>query len=132
LLFYITAIIFSCYFQHQYHIRQGTLIQAIGASGGVFAVKFASLCLGFSRRNIENIRILNLFLFLYYFFKIYSQLATSHLDNIAHEAHFGGAIYGIAFAFFYYPKLLFSANPHKDSFAENEEELDFISYDDLE
>ncbi|MEM9569751.1 MAG: rhomboid family intramembrane serine protease [Bacteroidota bacterium] len=111
-LLYVSAIIFSNYFAHRYYMYHldDPNIRILGASGAVFAVRFASLLLIPSPRNIKKInlmRILHVCLLCYLFFNTYNKLNMLQRDDIAHEAHFGGALYGSAFALFCYPKLVF-------------------------
>lgn len=110
-LFYFSAIIFSSYFAHRYYMHRLFDMKSLGASGGVFAVKFASLLVGVPPEKTKNTNvmcILSIILFCYFFFNAYRKLSTSQEDHIAHEAHFGGALYGIGFALFCYPQLIFA------------------------
>lgn len=113
LLFYMSSIVFSHYFANQYYSLYYKEAYLVGASGALFAIKFASICLGFTLGHIPHIkklRVLNIIFFLCFFEEVYSSFGTSHLDNIGHEVHFGGVLYGMLFALFYYPRLLFSGN----------------------
>lgn len=112
-LFYTIAIIFSSYFAHQYYMHNlnEPNIQALGASGGVFAVRSASLVLGFPpgrRKNIKALRIVQIFVLCHFFFDAYNKVNMLRTDGIAHETHFAGVLYGSAFSIFCYPKLIFS------------------------
>ena len=83
---------------------------AIGASGGVSGIIFASVAL-----NPDLIKIGIIFLppefslpgyifgFLYFGYSVYMMLNPKQNDNIGHAAHLGGAIFGLIYTVAIYP-----------------------------
>jgi membrane associated rhomboid family serine protease len=107
LLLFITAIPVSSLYS-LYKERDNPHYNAIGASGAVSAVVFASIffdpynpILFFGILPIPGI----IFGFLYLFYSKY--MSGKNLDNVGHDAHFWGALYGFVFPLFYDPSLIF-------------------------
>lgn len=75
---------------------------AIGASGGVSGILFASIAM------IPDLGIYFFFIpiaipgyifgFLYFAYSVYMMLNPKHNDNIGHAAHLGGAFFGLVYA----------------------------------
>ncbi len=106
LLLFITAIPVSSLYS-LYKERDNPHYNAIGASGAVSAVVFASIffdpynpILFFGILPIPGI----IFGFLYLFYSKY--MSGKNLDNVGHDAHFWGALYGFVFPLFYDPSLI--------------------------
>lgn len=89
--------LFSLYlYKNQYYYS------AIGASGGVSGILFASIAM------IPNIGIYFFFIpipipgfifgLLYFAYSVYSMLNPRASDNIGHAAHLGGAFFGLVYA----------------------------------
>lgn len=89
--------LFSLYlYKNQYYYS------AIGASGGVSGILFASIAM------IPNIGIYFFFIpipipgfifgLLYFAYSVYSMLNPRESDNIGHAAHLGGAFFGLVYA----------------------------------
>ncbi len=105
LFFYLTAIVISSFYSLSKH-RNNYNYNAIGASGAVSAVVFASIVfdpynpiLLFAIIPIPGI----LFGALYLIYSGY--MARKEIDNIGHDAHFWGAVYGLAFPIILQPRL---------------------------
>ncbi|HQD45414.1 MAG TPA: rhomboid family intramembrane serine protease [Kaistella sp.] len=89
--------IFSLYL---YKNQQG--YSAIGASGGVSGILFASIAM------IPDLGIMFFFIpipipgyifgFLYFAYSVYMMLNPNQHDNIGHAAHLGGAFFGLVYA----------------------------------
>lgn len=85
---------------------------AIGASGGVAGIIFASVSL-----NPVLIKIGIIFLppefsvpgyvfgFLYFGYSVYSMLKPRSSDNIGHAAHLGGAFFGLVYSVVVFPEM---------------------------
>ena len=81
---------------------------AIGASGGVSGILFASIAM------IPDLGIYFFFIpipipgyifgFLYFAYSVYSMLNPRQQDNIGHAAHLGGAFFGLIYAVAFQPE----------------------------
>jgi len=108
LLLFITAIpVSSFYSVLKYRNNPG--YNAVGASGAVSAVVFASIffdpynpVLLFAIIPIPGI----IFGVVYLVYSAY--MARKQVDNVGHDAHFWGAVYGLVFPLFYDPGLISS------------------------
>lgn len=85
--------------------RHSLTYKAVGASGGVSAVVFASILFF----PTDNICIYGIFclpgFILGLLYLLYSYYASQkNNDNIGHEAHFYGALFGVGFSFSIEPK----------------------------
>ncbi len=107
LLLFLTAIPVSSLYS-LYKERDNPHYNAIGASGAVSAVVFTSIffdpyspILFFGILPIPGI----IFGFLYLFYSKY--MSGKNIDNVGHDAHFWGALYGFIFPLFYDPSLIF-------------------------
>ncbi|GAO31145.1 rhomboid family intramembrane serine protease [Geofilum rubicundum] len=106
LLLFLTAIpISSLYSLFKY--RNNPNYNAVGASGAVSAVVFASIFFDpynpvylFAIIPIPGI----VFGVLYLVYSAY--MARKQVDNVGHDAHFWGAVYGLIFPLFYEPRLI--------------------------
>jgi membrane associated rhomboid family serine protease len=85
---------------------------AIGASGGVAGVIFASVSLDpvFTKIGIiflpPQLSIPGyIFGFLYFAYSVYSMLYPRNNDNIGHAAHLGGAFFGLIYSVLIFPQL---------------------------
>ena len=96
LLLYIGGIMFSALFDYGRH-KNDTWYNAVGASGAVSAVVFASIILypaGGIYLFFIPVEIPSpIFGVLYLIYSVY--MARKGKDNIGHDAHFWGAIYGV-------------------------------------
>ncbi|TAE17399.1 MAG: rhomboid family intramembrane serine protease [Bacteroidetes bacterium] len=105
LLFYLSAIAVSSIVSYQKH-QDNVGYRALGASGAVSAVVFAIILL----MPLGNLRIffvpMPAFIFggLYLFYSYY--MSQNSNDNIGHDAHFFGALYGLLFMFAMRPQAL--------------------------
>lgn len=106
LLLYLTSIVISPIYS-LIRRRNDYLYNAVGASGAVSAVVFADIVfnpwdkiLFFGILPIPGILFAVLYL-------LYSwQMSRRQGDNIAHDAHFTGAVYGFIFPFLFKPDLV--------------------------
>lgn len=85
---------------------------AIGASGGVAGIIFASVSLDPVLTKIGIIFLPPelsipgyLFGFLYFGYSVYSMLKPRNGDNIGHAAHLGGAFFGLVYSVTVFPQL---------------------------
>lgn len=113
-IFYLLAIIAAgipSYFKHRHKIYYN----ALGASGGVSAVVFAFV-LFFPMNGIGIIFLPDqfalpgfIFAILYLFYTAYMarQQDKGYQDNIGHDAHLYGALFGILFSILIYPQVIF-------------------------
>lgn len=100
---YIPAAILSCFYSYEKH-KDNIHYNALGASGAVSAVVFASIGL----RPLEKLYLFGLlplraFIFAILFLGVSWALARKGQDNIGHEAHFFGALYGLMYIFIIQP-----------------------------
>jgi len=107
LMIYFGGIILGNYLSYYFH-KNNLWYAAIGASGGVNAVVFAAI-------TVEPFMTINFIIpgFLYALgYLWYTTKGTqSQSSNIGHEAHFGGAIIGVALALILNYQLSFIAHP---------------------
>jgi membrane associated rhomboid family serine protease len=98
LLLYVGGIVFSVLFDYGKH-KDDIFYNAVGASGAVSAVLFASILLHPAGRvMIFPIPFPLPSIVFGVFYLIYSAvMAKRGRDNVGHNAHFWGAVYGIAF-----------------------------------
>ena len=106
ILFYISAVVVANIpdlFEH----KNDPAYRAVGASGAVSAVVFASII--FSPMSLIGIFIIPPIIPAYIFgilFLLYSAyMSRRQLDNIGHLAHFSGAMYGVLFPLLFQPSL---------------------------
>jgi len=106
LLLYIGGIMFSVLFDYGRH-KNDTWYNAVGASGAVSAVVFASIILypaGGIYLFFIPVEIPSpIFGILYLIYSVY--MARRGQDNIGHDAHFWGAIYGVIITIAIKPEL---------------------------
>ncbi len=103
LLLYVPAAILSCFYSYEKQ-KNNIHYNALGASGAVSAVVFASIGL----RPLEKLYLfgvleLRAFIFAILFLVVSWVLARRGKDNIGHDAHFFGALYGIMYIFIIQP-----------------------------
>jgi len=106
LILYVTAIFISAYPSYEKH-KNNSWYNAVGASGAVSAILFSSILL------LPSSKIYLLFIpfpipavifgILYLIYSAY--MAKKAVDNIGHDAHFWGAIYGLTFPIVLKPSL---------------------------
>jgi membrane associated rhomboid family serine protease len=106
---YIGGIIFSSLPSYKKHIHDPSY-RAVGASGAVSAVLFAQILMVPMGRMglliIPGVRVpAFVFGLLYLAYSWYMDRRSA--DNVAHDAHFFGALYGIAFTAFLEPRFVF-------------------------
>jgi membrane associated rhomboid family serine protease len=103
-LFYLSAIVVSSMFDYHKYQDQYSY-SALGASGAVSAVIF-SYVLFEPTGKIYLYMVLGiptwLFGILYLYYEYY--LGKKQLDNIGHNAHFFGAVYGLVFPILIHPQ----------------------------
>jgi membrane associated rhomboid family serine protease len=106
LILFISAIPISSLYSLQKH-KNDYHYNAIGASGGVMAVVFASIFLEpYSLIYVYFIPIPGILFGVIYL--IYTKImSTRNNDNIGHDAHFFGAMYGFLFPLLFEPRLAF-------------------------
>ncbi|WP_304344421.1 rhomboid family intramembrane serine protease [Chryseobacterium koreense] len=95
-----------------YLYKNQSWYSAIGASGGVSGIIFASVAMF---PNLINIGIIFLppqfsipgyiFGLLYFSYSVYMMLNPNQNDNIGHAAHLGGAFFGLVYAIVVFPQL---------------------------
>jgi membrane associated rhomboid family serine protease len=106
LLLYVGGILFSVLFDYGRH-KNDALYNAVGASGAVSAIVFASIILypaGGIYLFFIPIEIPSpIFGILYLIYSVY--MARKGQDNIGHNAHFWGAVYGIILTIALKPEL---------------------------
>lgn len=107
LLFYISAIAIASlpsYFKYQHT----DLYNALGASGAVSAIVFAAIL--FNPLGGVGVIFIPVYVPGFIFgliYLAYSQyMSQNSNDNIGHDAHFFGALYGIVFCVVLYPKVI--------------------------
>ena len=103
LLLYFPAAILSCFYSYEKH-KNDIHYNALGASGAVSAIVFA--CIGL--RPLERLALFGVvpmpaFVFGILFLVVSWVLARKGKDNIGHDAHFFGALYGIMYVFIIQP-----------------------------
>lgn len=91
-----------------YLYKNQSWYSAIGASGGVSGILFASIAM------IPDLGIYFFFIpipipgyifgFLYFAYSVYSMLNPRQQDNIGHAAHLGGAFFGLIYAVAFQPE----------------------------
>ncbi|HOT89595.1 MAG TPA: rhomboid family intramembrane serine protease [Bacteroidales bacterium] len=106
LILYVSAIFISAYPSYEKH-KNNSWYNAVGASGAVSAILFSSILL------LPSSKIYLLFIpfpipavifgILYLIYSAY--MAKKAVDNIGHDAHFWGAIYGLTFPIVLKPSL---------------------------
>ncbi|MFV0291061.1 MAG: rhomboid family intramembrane serine protease [Mangrovibacterium sp.] len=105
-LLYFGAIVF-CNLRALFKHRNNSDYNAVGASGGVSAVLFASILFS-PWRMIYFFGILPIpgivFGFLYLYYSYY--MDGKNRDNVAHDAHFLGAIFGFIYPIVVQPEIL--------------------------
>lgn len=108
LIIYITSILLGNLFSLLIYKNQGWY-SAIGASGGVAGIIFASVSLNpvLSEIGIIFIPFLRIpgyiFGLLYFGYSVYSMLNPRRGDNIGHAAHLGGAFFGLIYTVIVFP-----------------------------
>lgn len=106
-ILYVTALICSVlpsYFKH----RKNYYYNAVGASGAVSAVLFASIIVH-PQGNVFLMFIpipIPAFIFGIFYLGYSVWMARRGTDNVGHDVHFWGAIYGIAFVCLLHPPFL--------------------------
>ena len=95
-----------------YLYKNQSWYSAIGASGGVSGILFASIAM------IPDLGIYFFFIpipipgyifgFLYFGYSVYSMLNPRQHDNIGHAAHLGGAFFGLVYSIVMHPQLAMS------------------------
>jgi membrane associated rhomboid family serine protease len=106
LLLYVGGIVFSVLFDYGKH-KEDIYYNAVGASGAVSAVLFASILLHPSGKiMLFPIPFPLPSIIFGIFYLVYSAyMARRAKDNIGHNAHFWGAVYGIVFTIALKPAL---------------------------
>ncbi|GGP01218.1 rhomboid family intramembrane serine protease [Cloacibacterium rupense] len=111
---YIGAIILGNLFSLYIYKNQGWY-SAIGASGGVSGIVFASVAMNPVQSSIGIIFLppefsIPGFVFglLYFSYSVYMMLNPKPHDNIGHAAHLGGAAFGLVYAVATEPEVAFS------------------------
>ena len=104
--FYLAAIVFSS-IPDLIQQKNNQYFHAVGASGGVSAVIFASIL--FSPMSDMGLLFIPLRIPAFVFGALYllysAYMAKRQSDNIGHLAHFSGAIFGFAFPLIFHPGL---------------------------
>jgi membrane associated rhomboid family serine protease len=106
-LLYFTAIVFAHVTTYKKE-KDNPSYRSIGASGGTSAIIYAAILLNpTGTMYIYGIPILNVLFGLIYLGLEY-YLSTRNADNVNHDAHFIGAVYGFFYAVIFKPTLLLS------------------------
>jgi membrane associated rhomboid family serine protease len=107
LMFYLSAIVVSMipsYFKNKNNVRY----RSLGASGGVSAIVYTNVL--FNPLGTVYVFILPMptivFGVLYIAYSIY--MGKKNIDNVGHEVHLWGSIYGFFFPLFFQPLLIIS------------------------
>ncbi len=105
ILFFLSAIVFSSLYSFGKE-KDNYNYNAIGASGAVSAVVFASILYNpYGIIYLYFIPVPGILLGIGYL--VYSKImAKRNVDNIGHDAHFWGAVYGLLFPILFQPALL--------------------------
>ena len=103
MLIYLGAIVFGNLFC-LYIYRHQPYYSAIGASGGVSGIIFAAIALMPQLR--VNFMPGWIFGAIYFGYSVYQMINPRQGDNIGHDAHLGGAIFGIVVIAFLQPLLI--------------------------
>lgn len=109
LIIYIASILLGNLFSLLIYKNQAWY-SAIGASGGVAGIIFASVSLNPALAEIGIIFIpfvrIPGFIFglLYFGYSVYSMLKPRSNDNIGHAAHLGGAFFGLVYTIIIFPE----------------------------
>ena len=104
---YVGGVIFSTLFDFVKH-KNDIYYNAVGASGAVSAVVFASIIL----YPIGSIRFIFIpidipsWVFGIFYLAYSAYMGKRNMDNVGHSAHFWGAIYGIVFTLLINPDYL--------------------------
>jgi len=105
LIFYFSALVFSCGYSFFRH-RNDNWYNAVGASGAVSAVLFATIFFS----PWEKILLMGIvpipgvvFALLYLAYTVY--MGKKGVDNVGHDAHFIGSVYGFIFPMIINPSL---------------------------
>ncbi|MES2590267.1 MAG: rhomboid family intramembrane serine protease [Bacteroidota bacterium] len=107
ILLYVTGIAMSSLYSFEKH-KNNIYYNALGASGAVSAVIFAFIALAPTQKLMLLIIPIPIpaYLFGLIFLGIEYYMGKRGQSNIGHDAHFWGAIYGVAFTFILKPSLL--------------------------
>jgi membrane associated rhomboid family serine protease len=103
LVFYISAIAISGIYSYMKH-KDNRSYSALGASGAVSAVLFSCILFDpFSKVYLYTVLGLQSWIYgiLYLYYEYY--MGKKQMDNIGHDAHFSGAVYGLVFTLIIYP-----------------------------
>ena len=105
LLLYMSAIIVSTIYS-VFKYRNNPNYNAVGASGAVSAIVYTTIFLNpYDLLYLWTIPIPGIVFGIVYL--VYSWImAKRKVDNIGHDAHFWGAVYGFVFPCFYEPSLM--------------------------
>jgi len=112
LLFYISAIAVSGSYSYVRH-KNDFSYSAVGASGAVSAVVFSCILFDpFSKIYLYFAIGIPSWIFglLYLYYEYY--MGKRQMDNIGHDAHFAGAIYGLLFTLMIYPQSVMNFIAH--------------------
>jgi membrane associated rhomboid family serine protease len=104
LLFYVSAIAISGIYSYVKH-KDDFGYSAVGASGAVSAVIFSCIMFDpFSKIYLYFAIGIPSWIFglLYLYYEYY--MGKRQMDNIGHDAHFSGAVYGLVFTVILYPQ----------------------------
>jgi len=107
ILFFLSAIVVSSLYSYAKE-KDNYNYNAIGASGAVSAVVFASILYDpYATIYLYFIPVPGIVLGVAYL--VYSKIMSKrNVDNIGHDAHFWGAVYGLIFPILFRPALLMS------------------------
>jgi len=109
ILMYVSAAGVSSVYSLYVH-KDNWAYNAIGASGAVSAILFASILfmpVGQIRDALFPVPIYSFIYGAIFLFGSY-RMSKMNIDNIGHDAHFWGAVYGFVFPLFFKPDLIFS------------------------
>ncbi len=106
IIFYLTSIIASSLISLYMH-RDDPRYTAIGASGAINAVIFSYILINPLSTIYFFFAIpIKAFIFAILFLVYSTYMAKKNMDNIGHEAHISGAIYGVIFMILTIPNVL--------------------------
>lgn len=105
-LYYLAAILMSGMYSYYKHQNDFTYA-ALGASGAVSAIIFSTILIApLSKITIFFALPMPAWMFgIIYLFYEYS-MSKRQMDNIGHDAHFFGAVFGFVFPILLYPKAI--------------------------
>ncbi len=105
LLLYFGAMVFSSLYSLMKH-KNNSYYNALGASGAVSAIIFTFILIAPSSKMFVFFLPMNSLLYGIVFLGLSYYMSKKNMDNIGHDAHFWGAVFGFVFPIILQPMLL--------------------------